>query len=675
MTSHLQIPNTPPFVRYTGNGAQTSFPYTFPIFRDADIVVSVNGDVQIGNYTVSNAGQTSGGSVIFNTAPADQAVVTLERRLPLQRISDFLEGGELSAQSLNAEFDYLTACAQQLQHDASVMLHFAKAENMPTAQLPPKNTRADKVLGFDGDGAMTVYETSDTYAAPSVTVSGSGAVSRGLDNKIKDFISVKDFGALGDGIADDRAAIQNALNAHAHVYMPPGTYRVTNTIEIAGNKTLIGAGNATIIDASANTFDTLALIGSHACIMNLKIDGGEAGLRLYGKTSPCRFNTVRNVTVQNTVTGIELDGYNNTSNPCQYNRFDHITVTDMSLHGIHLTRSGIGDYPHGNRFNDINVSSSSMTGSGVYFESARYNNALSDTDIAVPSTANACIRVGLESNKTLLTNIRTLGSGGVPNIRLDNGSAETMIVNLLSQSDGPAIYDFTNGAYTALNAGYPDKSHLNDARVTDLTVEQLRYSYDTVSFALPQTLNIDLSISTYLVNASLAVTTMALPKADSTNIGAVVTIKKTDNTNKQVIINETGGTGPDGKEMRLGSQNDVVSVLSDGSVWRILFGNLMQKNTSYVSTAGLYKPDITRRLHIVDATAGAVTVELPPANAAASIGREVTVKKTDASANNVTITVDGGVGPDNANKVISTRYHAYTVMSDGNLWHVVSRAT
>lgn len=72
---------------------------------------------------------------------------------------------------------------------------------------------------------------------------GTGAVARTVQAKERDIVSVKDFGAVGDGTTDDTAAIQAAIDAHTNVYLPAATYKIASTLTITTNYTrLVGAG-------------------------------------------------------------------------------------------------------------------------------------------------------------------------------------------------------------------------------------------------------------------------------------------------------------------------------------------------------------------------------------------------------------------------------------------------
>lgn len=76
------------------------------------------------------------------------------------------------------------------------------------------------------------------------TADGIGAVKRYLKDKLSDVVSVKDFGAVGDGVADDTVAIQSAIDSlparGGVVHFPAGTYNVSAPI-LVGN----GDGGAT----------------------------------------------------------------------------------------------------------------------------------------------------------------------------------------------------------------------------------------------------------------------------------------------------------------------------------------------------------------------------------------------------------------------------------------------
>jgi hypothetical protein len=56
---------------------------------------------------------------------------------------------------------------------------------------------------------------------------------RNLVTREADVVNVKDFGAVGDGVADDTAAIQAAVNTQQNVYFPSGKYLTTSTITIS----------------------------------------------------------------------------------------------------------------------------------------------------------------------------------------------------------------------------------------------------------------------------------------------------------------------------------------------------------------------------------------------------------------------------------------------------------
>lgn len=76
----------------------------------------------------------------------------------------------------------------------------------------------------------------------------------------------------------------------------------------------------------------------------------------------------------------------------------------------------------------------------------------------------------------------------------------------------------------------------------------------------------------------------------------------------------------------------------------------------------------TDYLLMVDASGGGVTVYLP----ASQVGRQMVVKKVDASSNNVTIDASGSDTIDGAgSKAISTQWQSYTIMGVAGGWAII----
>ena len=673
-TDHIKMPAVLPVIRSLADGVQTVFTYPFPIFTASDLKVYLNGAPQSSGYAVTGAGNTSGGSVTFTTAPASGVIVTLERRLPLERLSDFLEGGDFSARSINNELDFMMAALQQVNRDQNAMLRYAPTENPASLELPPKSIRVGKALGFDDDGDPVAVSLEGSMAMPDFTASGMGAETRGSGDKLSDLISVRDFGAIGDGLTDDTLALQQALAAHRAIFVPSGTYLITAPLTLGYRQSLIGAGQSSIIKAQSNSFVNLEVAAGYATVTNLRIENGLIGIKLFGRDGECVQNIISDVHIVSAATGIQLDGYDDSNRPCYWNRINRVLVEQPTLYGVHLTLSDDGDTPNANSFYAVRVYSKGAptTGSGFYVEHGQLNNSFIDCEANINgATATSCFRVGSNSDKTLIMNLLCESWNSVPNIKLDSGSVETAIMNLTAMSNGAAIYDFSGGNYDAINAGFPDKNRLRKTVVTDLKATLMRF--DTEFIDTPGNTNLDLSHSVHLVNATGGAITISLPAAASAP-GVEMTIKKVDGTSNIVIIAEQGGgTGPDGTSLQLGGQNDYITAISNGAGWYITSSNRMAGNTRFADTTGTYDIDMAVDTYLLSSFGGALTARLPPANAAKAVGRTITIKKTDASANVVTVTEQGGSGPDQYNQPLSSQYSAITVTSNGSQWYIVSK--
>lgn len=70
---------------------------------------------------------------------------------------------------------------------------------------------------------------------------GTGAILRTVQSKLRDTVSVLDYGADPTGVADSTAAFQAAVN-YSNVYVPTGNYRITSTILVPSNRKITGNG-------------------------------------------------------------------------------------------------------------------------------------------------------------------------------------------------------------------------------------------------------------------------------------------------------------------------------------------------------------------------------------------------------------------------------------------------
>lgn len=672
MTEHIKMPSVEPLVRYVANGTQTIFEYPFPILASEDLTVYFDGAKQNSGFDVSDAGQTSGGFITFDTPPPNGIVLTLELRLPLERVTDFIEGGDFSARAINNELDYVTASLQQVNRDLSPMLRYSDHETPGNVALPTRAQRANKALGFDGNGDPIPVSLEGSMAMPDYTANGIGAHTRTAQDKFSDIVSIKDFGAKGDALTDDTLAIQQALTAYDSIYIPEGRYLISGTITLSAQQTIKGAGQTSVLVAQDKSFNAVEVVGDYAALSNFKIEGSAIGLKLYGRDRPCVQTSVTDVVIRGADIGVQLDGYNDTNKPCYWNNFERVLVEQTAIHGFHLVTTGAGDTPNANKFHNCRAYSLSVPilGAGFYVEHGQFNNSFIDCEANVHGTAQGCFIIGANSNKTLLINPYAESYNQVPNIKLENGSIETAIYNLLSVSDGAAIWDLSGGEYTAYNAGFPFKNRLQKTTATDFNATLQRY--DTEYIDTSGTITLDISHSVHLVSSFGGALTVNLPEA-SDAVGAMMVVKKVDASKNVITVSENNGSGPDSRNYYLGSENDFVSMISNGAEWFVISSNRSAGNTRYYDGSGLYNLDLAVDTYLLSSFGGALEARLPPANAPEAIGRTVTIKKTDVSSNIITVSELGGAGPDGYAQPLNAQYKAITIVSDGGQWHIIGK--
>jgi hypothetical protein len=185
-----------------------------------------------------------------------------------------------------------------------------------------------------------------TISSANVTFlqAGSGAVERTAQSKMRDTVSVNDFGAVGDGVADDTVAIQTAFNSGAKdITFPPGTYKITATevspLVLSTSNVSVSGHGATILNATSSGFATWKVTGSDVTIEGLTIDGNNTSLNCFLIGDTAKRVTVAKCTVRNFqqqsgdaafAVGIAIQ-----------NGADTITVSDCYIHDIQAPITGI----------------------------------------------------------------------------------------------------------------------------------------------------------------------------------------------------------------------------------------------------------------------------------------------------------------------------------------------
>lgn len=176
-------------------------------------------------------------------------------------------------------------------------------ENAEAADEEAENIRDNIAANNNGsETAVQEYKKGDlvwfndwlysvSYDLPIGTqlIPGANLEPKTVDEKIndamqaiiegRDYINVKQFGATGDGVTDDAAAINAAVRAGNIIFFPAGTYRTTDRIQIPeSHKYLLGAPGARIFGDGNHSIiagDVYVADADDVYLHDITIDGLE----------------------------------------------------------------------------------------------------------------------------------------------------------------------------------------------------------------------------------------------------------------------------------------------------------------------------------------------------------------------------------------------------------------
>ncbi|MDX7523212.1 glycosyl hydrolase family 28-related protein, partial [Enterobacter hormaechei] len=174
-----------------------------------------------------------------------------------------------------------------------------------------------------------------------------GSVARTQHNLNADYVNVKDWGAKGDGVTDDTAAINAACSSltgtsfitnFRRLYFPHGTYVYKGTgIVLPNGTSLIGEDLFTTIDASANTNTgyLITLTGFRSRVDTIALKGNKDNPGMVGISSYYNSDNggVLNCILEDFHYGIDID-------KCWYSVYRNIrfrrSSSSVSLTGSHI---------------------------------------------------------------------------------------------------------------------------------------------------------------------------------------------------------------------------------------------------------------------------------------------------------------------------------------------------
>lgn len=188
MTTNTAVPLAGP---YSANGVNTSWQFTFKALAAADLALYVDDGagtitrLTSSVFSVTGLGQDGGGTVTYPLSGAPLAApkrVTIAREMTYDQSTVVKNQGGFFPKVHETVFDKLTMLIQQVLAFSTASMRAPSSDGQTNLVLPGKLARANRLLGFDANGAPTVSGTSssvDDLISAAGAAAGSATAAAG----------------------------------------------------------------------------------------------------------------------------------------------------------------------------------------------------------------------------------------------------------------------------------------------------------------------------------------------------------------------------------------------------------------------------------------------------------------------------------------------------------------
>jgi hypothetical protein len=247
---------------YSGNSSTTVFAYSFKIFADSDLQVIIRSSTGAEttktlttHYTVSGAGDASGGNVTFTSGntPATGETVVIRRGVPQTQAIDYIANDPFPAESHEEGLDRATMTTQQVQEELDRSIKLSRTNTMTSTEFTVGATdRANKILAFDNSGEISVTQELGTFKGTDATVTTAAYVQRDIIKSTTAAQLNNVYICVADSVVGD------SLTDTDHFELLVDAVSAASSATAAASSATASASSASSASTSASTASTQA---------------------------------------------------------------------------------------------------------------------------------------------------------------------------------------------------------------------------------------------------------------------------------------------------------------------------------------------------------------------------------------------------------------------------------